>query len=136
MLASSNIIISLGKSKDYLRSAVLLHIFSAIVLFKSSWPMMIKLGLCACLIVLLIHILRTRRPYSDSYELSHQKGYWLLHSRKSESSKHEKLEITFEGGIFFLLTFTGISPKKTMLIFYDQISSSDHRALMLLNIKK
>ena len=132
MLASSNIIITFGKSKDFLRSALVLHVFAVIVLLKSSWPMMLKTGVCFGLIVLFIHILRIRRPYSSDYQLSHHKGYWLLHDQNQQASKYENAVISFEGGIFFLLTLTGFSPKKTLLIFYDQISSADHRALMLL----
>ncbi len=133
MLASSNIIITLGKSKDFLRSAFVLHVFALIVLGKSSWPSMLKTGVCFCLIICFIHILRIRRPYSANYQLSHHKGYWLLHDQNQPAFKYEKAVINFEGGIFFLLTLTGISPKKTLLIFYDQISRADHRALMLLH---
>ena len=93
---------------------------------------MLRTGVLFCLIVCFIHILRIRRPYSANYRLSHHKGYWLLQDQNQQASKYEKAVINFEGGIFFLLTLTGSGSKKTLMIFYDQINSDDHRALMLL----
>ncbi len=65
-------------------------------------------------------------------KLTYHPGYWLLHKADGQQLKFEKVILGFDGGIFFLLTLAGISPRKSLVVFKDQISITQYRVLKLL----
>ena len=102
-----------------------------VVLLRSALPLTMVI---ACVIVLILFILRiahSRIPLPRYHKLSYHPGYWLLHEMNGSQTKYEQVFIGFEGGLFILLTLTGINPRKKLVIFHDQMSVAQYRVLKL-----
>lgn len=133
MLPLSDFTITLSKSKDYLRCVVLLHLLAVIVLVRSGLPFMIKTPLGLLVVIFLINTMRNKLPLPHYQKLSHHPGYWVLHKANGQQIKYERASISFEGGIFVLLHLTGISPRKVLVIFKDQITVAQYRILKFID---
>ena len=134
MLAISGFTITLKKSNDYARCAVLLHAVAAIVLLRSALSVYTIVALLVVLIGTLSNIMRTRIPLPQYHTLSYHPGYWLLHEMNGRQIKYERASIGFEGGIFILLTLAGNSPKKVLAIFNDQMTTTQYRVLKFISL--
>lgn len=134
MLPLSNVTITLNKSKDYLKCTCLLHLLTLIVLMRSGLPLALKSFFGILVIVFFIKIFRAKLPLPNYQQLTYHRGYWLLHETVGQQIKYERAEIGFEGGIFILLKLTGISPRKTLVIFKDQITVEQYRILKFINL--
>ncbi len=132
MLPISNFTITLGKSKYYLRLACLLHVFAGVVLYNSSIPVFCQICLSMVLAVSLIRIARSRLPMAAYNQISRRSNYWLLHGVDEQDIRYEQAQISFDAGLFFLLKLTNNNRLKTLVIFIDQLSSSEYRALNVL----
>ena len=73
--------------------------------------------------------MRNKLPMSHYQKLSYHPGYWILHEVNGRQIKYERASISFEGGIFVLLSLSGISSRKTLVIFKDQITTAQYRVL-------
>jgi hypothetical protein len=133
LLPLSDFTIILSKSKDYLRCALLLHLVTMVVLVRSGLPFMMKLFLGLLLAISLITIIRNKLPLPNYEKLSYHPGYWLLHEVNGRQTKYEHASVGFEGGIFILLNLTGISPRKILVIFKDQITVAQYRILKFID---
>ena len=136
LLPLSGFTITLNKSRDYVRCAVLIHVLAVIVLIRSALPLLMIFMLFLVLIIFFIFIIYSKSPISTYHKLSYHPGYWLLHEVNGNHIKFEHASIGFEGGVFLLLTLTGISPRKNLVIFKDQISTEEYRILKLSSIRK
>ncbi len=131
MLPSFDQTITFRSSRDYHRLVVLTHIMAVIMLLRSSLPLLMIASIFLLFIVFARHISHMRWPMKDCHQLSYHPGYWLLYKEDGSRWKYERVTVRFDGGIFFLLTLSGMSPKKTLVIFHDQITISQYRALKL-----
>ena len=131
MLPSSDFTITLNKSKDYLRCAVCIHVLAMIVLLRSALPPLIIYSLLLVLIITLVHIIRSKVPLPRYQKLSYHPGYWLLHEVGGKQTKYERAAVGFDGGLFVLLTLTGINLQKKLVIFKDQITIEQYRVIKL-----
>lgn len=129
MLHLSTIAITLGKSADYVKLACLIHVFAVIVLLNSSLPMLLSMGLLFVLILSAISIVRLGIPLPGLIKLNRHGTYWLLHGRSGEETRYEEVHISFEGGLFILLTLIGEDSKRTLVVFKDQLAADQYRAL-------
>ena len=132
MLPISNFTITLGKSKYYLRLACLLHIFAGVVLYNSSIPIFCQICLSMVLAVSLIRIARSRLPMPAYNQISRCSNYWLLHRVDEQDIRYEQAHLSFDAGLFVLLKLTNNTTSKTLVIFLDQLSSLEYRALNVL----
>lgn len=131
MLLSSNVTISLSKSKDYLRCAVFIYALAFIVLMRSGLPLSITIPLSLLLIIFLALTIYSNAPIQAYQLLTYRSGYWLLNKVDGLEVKYEQLTISFDGGLFILLTLTGINPQKKMVVFKDQLTLAQYRVLKL-----
>lgn len=81
------------------------------------------------LIVSFTLIVRSKIPVPEYRQLSYHKTYWLLHDIHEQEIRYEQAHISFDAGLFILLTLTGESLSKKLVIFVDQLSGSQYRAL-------
>lgn len=131
MLPLSNFTIVLNQSKDYLRCSLFIHVLAMIVLLRSALsPLMISAFLLV-LVIFLVQIIRSKVPLPKYQKLSYHPGYWLLHEVSGKQTKYEQAAIGFDGGVFLLLTLSGINPRKNLVIFKDQITMEQYRILKL-----
>lgn len=129
MLPISNFTITLGKSSTYLKLVCLIHVFAVVVLWNSSLPLYILIIMMLILLVSFILIAYSRVPVPAFNQLSYHKNYWLLHDVYGHTIKYEQAHISFDAGLFVLLTLTGEDASKKLVIFADQLTTSQHRAL-------
>jgi hypothetical protein len=80
----------------------------------------------------MIRIASSQTPLPAYDKITYHPGFWLLHKTNGEQIKYERAFIGFEGGIFILLTLTGISRQKSIVIFNDQITMDQYRVLKLI----
>ena len=132
MLPLSSFTITLGKSYHYLRMTSLLHVFAVFVLFNSSLPMWLLISMLLIVLLSIIHIARSRRPEPAYYQLSYHKKYWLLHGIDGQRIPYEQVHISFDAGLFVLLTLTGEKTSKKLVVFTDQLSTFQYRALHII----
>lgn len=129
MLPLSDLTITFKQSKDYLRLVIFIHLLVIIVLLHSafSWPVIA--GLLMSLSLPMMQMIRHRNPLSAYISLSYHARYWLLHCANGNDIKYETMDIHFDAGIFILLTLSSGSQLKTLVIFKDQLTRSQHRLL-------
>ena len=128
MLPSSDFTITLNKSTDYLRVALIIHGLAIIILLNSALP---SLVLFPSVLALLLFLLRSiSRPPLPLYgRLSYHAGSWLLHRVNGQYTQYKRATIDFDGGLFILLTLSDSSPTKKLVIFNDQITEAQYRVL-------
>ena len=129
MLPLSNFTITLGKSNNYLRLACLIHVFALVVVWNSSLPISIMLSMLLVLIGSFISIARNRVPVPSYDKLSYHINHWLLHDIHGQAYKYEQAQLSFDAGLFFLLSLISETSTKKLIIFTDQLTTAQHRAL-------
>jgi hypothetical protein len=101
---------------------------------RSGLPLALKSFFGILVIVFFIKIFRAKLPLPNYQKLTYHPGFWLLHETTGQQIKYERVAIDFEGGIFILLKLTGISSRKTLVIFKDQITVEQYRILKFINL--
>jgi len=129
LLPLSDFTITLSKSTDYLRCAVLVHVLAALLLLRSALPFLLVVVIVIVLTTLLISICCYGVPTPTYHKLSYHPGYWLLHTRGGQQMKYDVVSIGFDGGMFILLTFSGENKRKNLVIFKDQLTVDQYRIL-------
>ncbi len=129
MLALSGFTITFSQSKDYLRCALVLHVLAIIVVLLSALPLGFKLLFILIVMVCFIDIIRSKTPLPRYHQLSYHPGYWLLHETHGAQHQYEQVSIGFDGGLFLLLILSGLGAKKTLVVFYDQMTPEHYRVL-------
>ncbi len=132
MLHLSGLTIPLGKSSHYLRLVYLLHAFALVVLFNSALPWSVMAGFGVILICSVVLIARSKTPMPACKQLDYYVTHWLLHDMHGQSTRFERAFISFDAGLFILLTLSGMQSTRKLVIFTDQLSSFQYRALFLI----
>ena len=133
MLALSGFTITFSQSNDYFRGAFVLHVLALIVVLRSALPFLPMLIFFFLMIVFFIDILRNKTPMPKLHKLSYHLNYWLLHEQSGLQHKYDNASIAFDGGVFLLLKMTAVHSNKTLVIFYDQITSEQYRRLRFIH---
>lgn len=131
MLPLSGFTITFKRSRDHLRSALLIHACAAVVLLNSSFPVWLILLTMGILLILLTSTVRYCLQMPEYIHLVHHPGYWLLHRFNGEIMRFETMSVSFDAGFFVLLTLSKENVRKTWVIFHDQITKEQWRALKL-----
>lgn len=129
MLPLSSFTITLGKSNHYLRIACLIHVFAMVVLSQSSLSIYTLSCMLLIICVFFVHIVRSKTPVPAYTQLSYHQTYWLLHDSHQRSVSYEQVCISFDAGLFILLTLTTENISKKLVVFTDQLSDAQYRAL-------
>ncbi len=132
MLHLSNVAITFGKSNDFVKLAGLLHVFGAYVLYQSSLPQVLLTGMALIGVVSIGRILRNPTPVPAFVSLSHHNDHWRLLGSYHQETRYEHVCIGFDAGLFMLLTLTDASTCKKLVVFRDQLTRSQYRALNVL----
>jgi hypothetical protein len=129
LLHLSSFTITLGKSNHYLRLVYLIYVFAVVVLWHSSLPLFVMICMLLILIMSLRQIVQSKTPVPEYRQLSYHKNYWLLHDIHEQETKYEQAHISFDAGLFILLSLTDEIASKKLVIFVDQLSPFQYRAL-------
>ena len=106
-----------------------------IVLLRSALPLIVIIAFVMILTLSVIIIAHSRKALPNFLKLTYHPGYWLLHEVKGRQIKYERATIGFDGGLFMLLTLSGNSPRKNLVIFSDQITTAQYRLIKFIASK-
>ena len=84
------------------------------------------------LIVSFTQIARSITPVAAFNKLSYHQNYWLLHGIDGQENRYEQACISFDAGLFILLTLTSECASKKLVVFIDQLTTSQYRALYII----
>jgi hypothetical protein len=124
--------IKLEKSKDYLKATFVLFLITLYTLLNSGLPdFVIFIGV---IVVLANTISCLSAPYFEKYdEIIFNNAEWTLVEKSTRNEIiFEEGFISFECGLFILLTFKNNDFKRNMVVFLDQITPHINRELHLL----
>ena len=79
-----------------------------------------------------MRIVWNKVPLAAYNQISRRSNYWLLHGVDEQDIRYEHAHISFDAGLFVLLKLTNNTTSKTLVIFLDQLSSLEYRALNVL----
>jgi hypothetical protein len=139
LLLSSNLVITFGKSTDYVIFAFLLHVFAALVLIQSSWSLAVIGLLLLVLVASLCPILRSQKPMPNITGLSRHADKWLLYDKHGQTTSYDHLQIRFDTDLFVLLSLSRLQEKINLVVFCDQLTKDERRMVTIiekLSIKK
>lgn len=94
------------------------------------WPIKLIIGLG--LLLLFIWISLRQSTILNLKQLSFFDDKWTVYDDNNRSQCYERHRIMLEVGIFFLLELSSESQRKTVVVFFDQLSSDDYRLLCLM----
>ncbi|HBI21127.1 MAG TPA: hypothetical protein DDY37_00815 [Legionella sp.] len=109
--------------------AGLLHAFGAYVLFQSSLPFVIMTAMTVVLLISIARIACNPIPVPAFASMGHHNDHWLLLGRFGQETRYEHVCIGFDAGLFMLLTLTNADSCKKIVVFRDQLTTPQYRAL-------
>lgn len=121
-------------SKDYRRLTWLIHLVAVVAVLRSGLSWSVSLLGLGIIVIGMVKMLAS--PPFATERLSYHTSSWFLHSQGGPALQYEHVKISFDGGLFLVLTLQGISPKKTRVVFYDQLSIEEMRGLRLIDSRK
>ena len=129
MLNTLSCKISLDRSPCYAKIALLIFLFSLVLLFNSSFIWPLKAFLAALLSLQLMATIIKPIPHPKYKLISQDKRGWLLHSINGKEMIFNKVRIIIDTGLFFLLELSTEEKSQILVIFLDQISEDNYRLL-------
>lgn len=106
--------------------------FALLALYVVNFSYLCLMVVCCILSWPMLIILRNRMPHPDLHKLSYHRQFWLLHTRNGQEIKYEKIQIRLDTGFFMLIALRGINRRRTVVVFYDQITKSECRMLHII----
>ena len=132
MLPLSYLTFTFGKSKDFVKLAGVLHAFGAYVLFQSSLPFVIITGMTIVLLISIGRIARHPVPVPAFASISHHNDHWQLLGSLGQIHRYAHVCIRFDAGLFILLRLSNADACQTLVVFRDQLTTVQYRALNVL----
>lgn len=131
MLFLSDLTINIKPSKLYLKLAQVICILTLIAIYFSSHVLWFK---CVSVITILVLFLQIRaNPMPIEYtKLVYHQTYWLLQTPKNQTKKFQHINICLHGGFFLLLSLINERRAAYIVLFSDQVTSSQLRAIKLI----
>ncbi len=65
-------------------------------------------------------------------QLIYRTKQWILYDAEGVNTEFEEAYISFDAGLFFLLTLISEGKSKKLVLFNDQLSSSQYRQLNII----
>lgn len=132
LLISSNLLINLNKSRDYLLLGLFLNLLIIFLILQQNYSLIYTAIFCSMLIFPMINIYKTKKPHPNYLQLNFYQKKWFLHLANGEKIEYEKIKIRFDAGFFMLISLRGKNYHKNLVIFYDQITNDERRRIFLL----
>ena len=133
MLLLSDVTIPINLSKDYVRCAVIIHVFAIIVLFQSALPVSLDCLVIFFLIRQLWHIALCKTPFQIYQKIGYHEKHWYLYQINGEKKRYQQVKIRFDGVFFILIVLIAEQDKKKLILFNDQITNSHLRIIKLIS---
>lgn len=81
---------------------------------------------------LMVRILKQPVPVPRYTHLCYRVNHWLLYSTTGQHSQYDRIYICFDGGLFKVLALCDDNTQKKLLIFNDQLTLFQLRALNII----
>lgn len=132
MLASLEITIKPKKSSTYLRFVTVLYGFSFFLLAYSSLYFFVKFLITLLLLLQFARDFYYQNPCSSLKEIRCCKKKWILVINNGTMQPYDEASILVHNVLFQLIAFSACNKKKCIVLFNDQLSSRQWRALHLI----
>lgn len=130
-MITSALRINLQPSSLYCRLMMVLYLLTGMALYTSAMPWWMKGAFAFLLIGQLLTILRQKKPHPELQSLNYREPIWQLNDSKVD--EYTELRCLFNLGFCQIYTLKNEAGKKRkLLIFQDQLSKKDQRALNIL----
>lgn len=116
-----------------MRCLIVLHVAASAMVLQASFHIFITLLLLIVLSVSMKQTYKNRETITTYTKLSAHHQYWLLHDINGQQLKYDTVRINFDGGFFLLLLLIDKERKKRIVLFNDQLTTSDRRFLKVLS---
>lgn len=121
-----------AESSDYRRLMVVIHGIAGWLLINSGLVVFGQFVAGLCLLISLMRVIRHPKPYKNLCKLEYVQQEWCLLTADGSTERYSSHHVLAELGLFFLLQLSASSQQKTIVVFFDQISSENYRCLRLL----
>lgn len=121
-----------AESSDYRRLMVVIHGIAGWLLINSGLVVFGQFVAGLCLLISLMSVIRSPKPHKNHCKLEYVQQEWCLLTVDGSIERYSSHHVLAELGLFFLLKLSSSSQQKTMVVFFDQISSENYRCLRLL----
>lgn len=132
MLPWLNCTVTLGKSKNFARLALLIYLAATWMLLTSGLLLFIKVVLCLLVIAMILLILAHPYPEPAYRALHYYQESWHLDDKRGKTATYTQHRVLLEAGVFFLLELRSTSQRKVLIIFFDQLAHEQYRMLRVL----
>jgi len=122
----------LAKSRQFIRLLIAINCFAFWMMYQSGFPVIIKAGLAAILLLQSFRLLRDQSLAIGERQLIRQNDQWLLDGKSGIEGPFDKHGVVLEAGLFFLLRLSSDDKKRLLVIFFDQVDTDDYRTLRIL----
>lgn len=133
---SSEIIIKLGKSKSYFRFVLILYLISGVFVVYSSIYLVLKLILILLIFILLRFDFVHQSPCSAIQEIQYCKKEWVLVTDNGSAQCYDEAHILIHNILFQLIKLSRSNKNKLLVLFNDQIPTTQLRLLHLKTTEK
>ena len=119
------------RSRDFQLLIIVLHVSALIVLWLSHWPIPLVLCLTVVLFVFAVVIVQEGVPHTEFTQWVWKDSYWLIHYRDGSVGCYTRVCICYDVGLFMRIELSNKTQSKKFIIFADQLTEADRRALYL-----
>ena len=120
------------KSTDYLRLMGVLYLLAELMLLNCGLSLIVKLLGSVVLLVQGLMIWKNPTPQPHHVTLEYLNKKWFLRHQDGYTQIFTQHRVLIEAGLFFMLHLSSEDTRKNVVIFFDQISPDDYRALRIL----
>jgi hypothetical protein len=131
MLITSELSIKFEQSRDYFLLNLVLSFLIILFMYLKDFSFLYITPIFLWLIFNLKNLYKDKRPHQNLVNLSYKNKTWVLKNTNDSELMFEKIKIRLDAGFFMLISLSGISKNKDLVVFYDQITKSERRKLFL-----
>lgn len=128
----SNCTITLGKSLNFARLGLMIHLAALVMLLFSGLPLVIKIALVITMLAMACSILLHPYPALGFSSLRFYQARWHLQHKQGHTERYERHRVMLEAGLFFLLELSNPDKRRVIVIFFDQLPHEQYRMLRVL----
>ncbi len=133
MLPSSGYTITIRPSKDYLKIVYLLYAITFAVIWQSQAMIITNLLITTLVMLYLYKTSPHDNPVKKLNKIYLNNGSWLLLNKDGSMKRYERLFVSFNGGLFVVLSLVRENSTNRLIIFNDQIDKQNLQMLRLLD---
>ena len=130
----SELIIPLKRSRDYQLLLFFVYTFAIILVWLTHWPVALT-GLLACLLSACAYVgIREGRPHTHCVQWVWRDELWQVYHVNGQVSIFTAMCVRYDLGFVLRMELSNREGRKSFLVFHDQLSLTERRALYFLQL--